>query len=146
MEKLLEKWEYRRWKPSKGEEYWIVDSLGMADNEIWTNSNSDPHRYDFYNCFQTREEAEQEAEKILITRQLETIATRLNDGRKIDWNNKQQVKYCICLNVVDNEVIWYSKVQYTTQGAVYCLDRNFYKEAIQEIGLERLIKYLRSEA
>nr|DAO32529.1 MAG TPA: hypothetical protein [Caudoviricetes sp.] len=145
MEKMLAECEYERWKPEHSKEYWIVDSWGMIYNQIWTNSNSDQKRYDFYNCFQTREQAEVEAEKILVRRQLEDIARRLNKGQKIDWNDDKQFKYSICINSSDNEITWDSEVLYISQGVVYCLDMNFYNVAIQEIGEERLKKYLRGE-
>ena len=145
MEKMLKECEYGRWKPSEGEEYWILDSWGMAYNEIWTNSNSDPHRYDFYNCFQTREQAEQEGEKILVRRKLEDIARRLNEGRKINWNDEEQSKYSIYLDTIDNEISWDSETKDILQGVVYCLEPNFLDVAIREIGEERLIKYLKSE-
>lgn len=37
----------------------------------------------------------EEAENILVRRQLEDIARRLNKGTKIDWNNYNQAKHCI---------------------------------------------------
>lgn len=84
-----------------------------------------------------------EAEKILIRRQLEDIARRLNKGQKIDWGNDEQSKHCIELyrnNIIAN--FYYSR---KTQGTVYCLDKNFKDIAIQEIGEERLEVYLRGE-
>ena len=49
--------------------------------------------YRAYNCFKTQEEAEQEAEKILVRRQLEDIAKRLNKGEKFDWKRNQPKWY-----------------------------------------------------
>ena len=143
--KELKECEYKRWKPKLNEEYWVVDNLGMAYNEIWTGCNTDQKRYNFYNCFKTREQAVQEAEKIFIRRKLEDIAKRLNKGKKIDWNDEEQSKYSIYLDTIDNEISWDSETRGILQGVVYCLDINFYKVAIQEIGKERLIKYLKSE-
>lgn len=133
--------EIKRWKPEHSGEYWIVDSWGMVYNEIWTNSNGDKKRYNFYNCFETREQAEQEAEKILVRRMLEDIARRLNRGKKIDWENYDQAKYFI---YIDCEDIGYNfDITVKTQGTVYCLSSDFIKVAIQEIGEERLKRYLR---
>ena len=101
--------------------------------------------YNTYNCFRTKKQAELEAEKILVRRQLEDIARRLNKGNKIDWDNGKQFKYYICIDSCDNEIIWGREIQYISQGVVYCLDRNFYIAAIQEIGEQRLKKYLRGE-
>ena len=89
--------------------------------------------------------AEKEAEKILIRRQLADIARRLNKGEKIDWNNRQQGKYALCLSSNRDAIEWYSEIYRKVQGTVYCLDSDFYDVAIQEIGEERLKKYLRGE-
>lgn len=142
MEKMLEKGD-EMWKPEKGEMFYYLNSYNIAISETWDASCSDAEHYNIYNCFKTREQAEQEAEKILIRRQLEDIARRLNKGIKIDWNNTKQSKYCIELffnNIVTN--FYYC---HKTQGAVYCLDKSFKDVAIQEIDEERLKAYLGGE-
>ena len=101
--------------------------------------------FNFYNCFQTREQAEAEAEKILVRRQLEDIARRLNKGEKIDWKGAYQDKYYIYLDTETDELIYGESIWSKDQGTVYCLDQDFLDVAIQEIGEERLKKYLRGE-
>lgn len=146
MEKMLKECEYERWKPIDGKLYYFLDSYGeiIADN-FCSADYVDSQRYKNYNCFQTREQAETEAEKVLVRRMLEDIARRLNKGQKIDWNDEKQIKYSIGLDTIDNEIIWDEEVRFISQGMVYCLDRNFKDVAIREVGEERLIKYLRSE-
>ena len=129
MEKMLAECEYERWKPEEGEKYWYITNSNQVTQTDYTSTRSYKYEDDYqrcltYNCFQTREQAETEAEKILVRRILEDIARRLNKINKIDW-----CRECRC----------------TVQGSVYCLDINFYKVAIQEIGEERLKKYLRGE-
>ena len=146
MEKILEKCEYERWKPKDFSTYFYVDScMKIEESEFYNDTYIHSERYNTYSTFKTKEEAEQEAEKILVRRQLEDIARRLNKGNKIDWNNGKQFKYYICIDSCDNEIIWGREIQYISQGVVYCLDRNFYIAAIQEIGKERLKKYLRGK-
>lgn len=142
MEEALKECEYKRWKPELNEEYWVVNNWGMAYNEIWTGCNTDQKRYNFYNCFKTREQAEQEAEKILIRRMLENIARRLNRGRKIDRNDHESKYY---IELYNNNILTDDFLAYKQQGTVYCLDKSFKDVAIQEIGKERLFKYLKSE-
>lgn len=142
MEKMLEKGD-EMWKPEKGEMFYYLNSYNIAISETWDASCSDAEHYNIYNCFKTREQAEQEAEKILIRRQLEDIARRLNKGIKIDWNNTEQSKYCIELYF--NNIVTDFYYGYKTQGTVYCLDENFKDVAIQEIGEERLKAYLGGE-
>ena len=147
MEKMLEQCEYVRWKPEKHETYYFTSSLGEVE-ETWRSSINfipDKKRYNAYNCFKTKEQAEQEAEKILVRRMLEDIARRLNKGKKIYWGNTSQSKYFIYLNNEDDELSYADSRLYKFQGVVYCLDTWFLDVAIQEIGEERLKKYLRGE-
>ena len=144
MEKMLKECEYERWKPIDGELYYFLDSYGeiIADN-FCSADYVDSHRYKNYNCFQTREQAEQEAEKILVRRQLEDIAKRLNKGEEIDWYDSEQPKHCIELYC--NDIITNFYFGHKFQGTTYCLDKNFLDVAKREIGEERLKTYLRGE-
>ena len=147
MEKMLKQCEFERWKPEKHETYYFVDSSGEVE-DTWRSSINfipDKKRYNAYNCFKTKEQAKQESEKILVRRMLEDIARRLNKGKKIDWGNLSQSKYFIYLNNEDDELCYNDSGLYKFQGVVYCLDTWFLDVAIQEIGEERLKKYLRGE-
>ena len=142
MEKILKEYS-ERWKPNSCDAYYYIDAFGNVLSQIETGHYSDSAFWKSYNCFKTREQAELEAEKILVRRMLEDIARRLNKGKKIDWNNSKQPKYCIELyfnNIVTN--FYYG---HKTQGTVYCLDENFKDVAIQEIGEQRLTAYLKDE-
>lgn len=144
MKKMLEECEYERWKPEKGKIFYYLNSYNIAISETWDASYADAEHYNIYNCFQTREQAETEAEKILIRRQLEDIARRLNKGQKIDWSDENQYKWYIIYNTTFGFAT-YSVSENTTQGAVYCLDKSFLDVAIKEIGEELLKTYLRGE-
>ena len=92
MEKMLEECN-ERWKPNNGEEYFYIDNTGCIQNALFISSGwYHEGLYQTYNCFKTEEEAHLEAEKILIRRQLEDIARKLNKGNKIDWNNSECIK------------------------------------------------------
>lgn len=133
------------WKPEKGRVYWYVNDDNCAHATV--NSGSEPHkgRIKTYNHFYNREQAEQEAEKILVRRQLESIARRLNKGEKINWNDYNQSKCFIGIQEDGKGVTWDIEYEYKHQGVVYCLKNNFLDVAIQEIGKERLEKYLIGE-
>ena len=146
MQKMLQECKYERWKPKKGETYYYLDS----DFKIYSEENfgypSDIGTIKNYNCFQTREEAETEAHKILVRHQLEDIAKRLNKSEEIDWCNLEQKKYYLsCDNYSRCGKICCVCSNNTVQGAVYCLDKNFLDVAKREIGEDRLIKYIRGE-
>ena len=146
MEKMLEdkEWEEKtqRWKPKANEKYWYVASTNHTAQTYFVMGD-DYQRRLIYNCFQTREQAEQEAEKILIRRQLEDIARRLNMGEKIDWDNDDQRKYFIRFNYWQGIIELDSSFRQQFQGVIYCLDKKFLDVATQEIGKERLEKYLK---
>lgn len=145
MEKMLAECEYERWKPKKDEPYWYIAIDCSVEQQINTNHWVDKCHFKTLNCFQTREQAEAEAEKILVRRMLEDIARRLNKCVEIDWKNEYQFKYGIYLRTTKDEIDWTRTINTKIQGVIYCLDLNFYNVAIQEIGEERLKKYLRGE-
>ena len=145
LENMLKECESERWKPIDGDiYYYISEACTVIKSRTWAHYIVDEH-YRCFNCFRTEEEAQAEAEKILVRRQLEDIARRLNKEQKIDWNNGKQFKYYICIDSCDNEIIWGRDTQYISQGVVYCLDMDFCNVAIKEIGEGRLIKYLRDK-
>ena len=147
MEKLLLKQcEYERWKPEKNEVYYFVNSYGVVEQD--RNSTEfipDMKRYNAYNCFKTKEQAEQEAEKVLTRRMLEDIARRLNKGKKIDYKDDTQFKFYLTYNIVKDRLEIDSDYNRIHVGAVHCLTMNFLNIAINEIGESRLKKYLRGE-
>ncbi len=143
LEKMLKEYNYERWKPKDNEKFWYIDSFGCVNYSLFMSETK--IRFKNYNCFQTREQAKQEAENILIRRQLEDIARRLNKGIKINWDNEEQDKYFIRFSywsaVIQLECAW----KYKLQGVIYCRDEKFLDVAIEEIGKERLENYLRGE-
>ena len=146
MEKVLKEYKHERYKPKKNETYYFVNSWCEVEQDCGsTNFIPDVRRYYAYNCFETKEQAEQEAENILVRRMLEDIAKRLNKDKKIYWGSLSQSKYFIYLNNEDDELSYADSRLYKFQGVVYCLDPCFLDVAIQEIGEERLKKYLRCE-
>ena len=146
MKKMLEECQYERWKPKSGEQYFFVDSNGDVVNCLFDPRKTyEIRRCDFYNCFKTLEQAEAEAEKILVRHMLEDIARRLNKGEEIDWDNTCQSKYYLGIKGPFKVIVGDTEYEYKHQGVVYCLDMDFRTVAIQEIGEKRLEKYLTEE-
>ena len=144
MEKMLGEYS-ERWKPNSGDAYYYIDAFGNVLSQFETGHSSDSAFWKSYNCFKTREQAEQEAEKILVRRQLEDIARRLNKGKEFDWSDEDQTKSFIFLDCKTQLIERDCNLRNKIQGVVYCLDNNFREIAIKEIGEKRLIKYLRSK-
>jgi hypothetical protein len=146
IKKMLTECEYGRWKPEKDEMFYYINSYNLVIPETWdAGCYSDTTRWNIYNCFKTREKAGQEAENILVRRMLEDIARRLNKGEKPDWIKCYQKKYYLGYDQVNSKITLECRTTIIAQGTVYCLDDNFLDVAIQEIGEERLKKYLRGE-
>ena len=143
MEKMLEECKCERWKPKDNEMFWYIDSSGFVNYSLFMPETES--RFKNYNCFQTREQAEAEAEKILIRRKLEVIAKCLNKGGKIDWRDDSQPKFYLyyncCSENIKYGIYYHSKIA----GVVYCLTEKLLDIAKEEIGEERLIKYLKGE-
>ena len=144
LEQMLEKLGCDRWKPEPKEEYYYVNQASATSMAVNYKFDIDAARYEAYNCFETKEEAKLEAEKILVRRQLEDIARRLNKGQEINWSDENQYKWYIIYNTTFGFET-YSVSETTVQGVVYCLDKNFLNTAIKEVGEGRLIKYLRGK-
>ena len=143
MEKMLKQYEHERWKPKIDDIFYSVDGYGQVKRIYFCDDQSCRMLYENFNCFKTYEQAKAEAEKILVRRMLEDIARRLNKGKEIDWMSDQN-KYFIYLGASDI-LTFGSAFRAKTQGTIYCLDPCFLDVAIQEIGKERLKKYLRGE-
>lgn len=145
MEKMLAECEYERWKPKNDDIFYYIDTFCRVKKRNWADMPTYRTHYNKGNCFKTYEEAEAEAEKILVRRMLEDIARRLNKGENIDWFKCYQKKYYLGYSCINSKITRECRTTMIAEGAVYCLDENFLDVAIQKIGEERLKKYLRGE-
>ena len=138
--------KYKRKRLDYGDYYWFLNNLGeavMAFDDY--NEYEDNFKYLIGNYFKTEEQAENYKQKLLIEQELKDIAMELNKGEEIDWDNTNQDKYYIEYSFYGDGIL-YSFHSYTKiQGTIYCLDINFKHVAIERIGKERLIKYLKGE-
>ena len=125
LKKRLKECEYERWKPSDCEEYWFLSTTLLPVVTV-NKKGLDRDRCNTYNCFKTKEEAEAEAEKILVKCQLEDIARRLNKNWKINWNDKDQYKYFIYIIPEEDFLVCDYIGTIKNQGTIYCLDKNFF--------------------
>lgn len=57
--------ELPRWKAKINEVYWFIDDCGEVVHDYNNNHVDDQLRYEFGNCFRTREEAEEYRDKII---------------------------------------------------------------------------------
>ena len=132
-----------RFKPKKAEDYFYVEGDNSISGTVFDNSFAkDVRRYETFNCFRTQEEAQKEANKILIRRKLEDIARRLNGDEKIDWRDISQTKYCIYYDCCSDDLKLDSTWTCPSLGVVYCLSKDFVQIATKEIGARELADYI----
>ena len=94
--------------------------------------------------FATEQARDRAMFKLEIETKLKNIAERLNNGRKIDWEDEDQSKFIILYNYrskILGLLDLYGVYRWKYQGGIYCLDKNFLDVAKQEIGEKNLIKY-----
>lgn len=99
-------------------------------------------------AFISKEARDRAMFKLEIETKLKNIAERLNNGRKIDWENALPHKYFIYYiqskeNQSEEKILLGYDFKFKRQGAIYCLDEKFLEVAKKEIGEENLIKYFK---
>ena len=72
--------QLQRWKPENDDMYFLIDRYGEVKHD-YSGSVSRVKELDFFNCFQTAQEAGKEALRTRARRKLEWLATELNRGK-----------------------------------------------------------------
>ena len=128
------------WKPKKDERYYYILSHGVG----WClclNGNGDNNRYAIGNCFKTKEEAENAAERLKIRAELQRFADEHND-KSIDWKNRNTAKWYIRFNY-DDEIVECSPVRTVRDTfQIYFSSEEVARAAVQSVGEDRIKKYL----
>lgn len=133
----LNKPESKVWKPEQSDIYYYIDNCGTIVREIYTKKSVDLGRLVLGNCFRTEKEAEFAVEKLKVTAELKMFAEEHNIV-PLDWDNKYQNKYVLRFtsNVECFEYFC------TVRGSeIYFGSKELAKQAIKEIGEDRLKKY-----
>ena len=128
------------WRAKLNEMYFYINEYGDIAYEFENDSEFDDNAYKTGNYFKTEEQAEKILDKVNIYVKLKRLAAKLNNGIKIDWNNKKQIKYYITFSNSDKDFYLVFACSDEEFGQIYCLDKNFLKKAKQVIGEENLLK------
>jgi len=142
----LESKENNNYKRKSLEEYFYLDECGDVVLEDDYDNNLNNHHYSIGNYFETKEQAENYKERLLIEQELKDIAMELNKGEELYWEVDSRYKYYLCYDFSEDIIMNdnYS-IFVRRQGTIYCLNENFKDIAIERIGKERLTKYLKGE-
>lgn len=119
-----------RWKPRYGDKYFYFSNNGFV-YEAWTDHSLDEHRYVLGNCFQTKKEAEFQAERLKVIAELKEYASEFVEGEEnwgIYWSYYQE----------HIEYDWRTIDKYPV---LYFPSKEVVRQAIEAVGEERVKKY-----
>lgn len=136
LEEIAEKKE-EEFKPKYGDKYWVVDGSGEPINQGWDGYPYDKIALENNAIFKTQEEAEFEAERLKVLRELEKL------GRAFELSS---LNYFIsCKHSVGDSselIIGCATLGHSCYGKHYFDDEKEAREAIEKIGEDRIKKYL----
>ena len=138
-ELLIKPKQKTNWELEVGDVYNYINSDGIAVSSVWSNYFYQVNRRAVGNCFLTREEAEFELER----RKVETELLRYGGTRDMmSIGDANEDKYFI-MYLQDSERI-YINYNYCNHylGNIYFKSREDAQRAINEIGEDRIKKYL----
>lgn len=142
LEKLVEKAnrKFKVFKPTCGQEYYLLTSDGFICSDVGNNHDHlDDTRFQLGNCFETKEQAEFAFEKQKVYTQLKRYALEHNED-VFDWRDGYQRKYYI---YCECEKLGISYTEYLrVPSNIYFTSEEIAKNAIDEIGEEKIKKYL----
>ena len=132
------KLENKRWRAEKGEKYWFALHDGLIDFNEEENDIIDEGCYNRGNYFKTEEEAVLYDQKRVLIQQVKDIAIRLGEPTEDDWKDSDVEKFFLVFGVNPEYIDVNSTYVYKNIGSIYCLDKNFLKVCLEEIGEENL--------
>ena len=125
------------WKPEYDEWYFYVSGYGVIGSNVWINDYTDNGYYEIGNCFKTEEEAKFALEKTKVEAELCRFAEK-NNEYEIDWKDEDQEKWFIYYYF--DKICPYQTYS-TMRNDIYFSSKEIAKQAVDNIGEERLKKY-----
>lgn len=126
-------------KPKFGDTYYYICVYGEVREEVWTDTEFDKAVYALGNCFETREEAKFEVEKLKVIAELKRFAMEHNEP--MDWRDENQKKYFICYDCGKNKMMYIDYWNTLKNDNIYFSSAEIAEQAIKTIGEERIKKY-----
>ena len=128
------------WKPSFGEEFWVVTGYGTVTKYAWTDIDTDEAYYSMNNCFLTKESAEFAAERLKVFAELQQYADENNECL-INWRDTTD-KWFFTFNYTTEELGYSYTVRNRVAETVYFTSSSVAIAAVEAIGESRIKKYL----
>ena len=128
------------WKPSNSNKaYFYITTSGNVSHGCWDGGQFDESRYEFGNCYPTKEDAEFAAEAHKVYAELKRYAEEHSDP--IDWDNETCYKYSLHYNHYKKKIETTGHVTWQSIGIFFSSDQ-LAMQAVKEIGENRIKKYL----
>ena len=124
------------WELKKGDVYHYLRSDGIIVESTWNDYS--PRMRECCNCFLTREEAEFELER----RKCEAIMLKHGTRDMMSLGDEDEDKYVIYYSNCDKKLGITDYLYVNQQGTIFFATKKLAKEVIEEIGEERLKKYI----
>lgn len=140
--KLFHNTANARWRAEYDNYYYCIDNNGALMCYRDMNDEKDKHNYAIGNYFKTEDEAIQYCANIEAKQKVRDIATCLNNGTEIDWEDDNQTKYYIYIDPKDE--LYLNSTNRRALGQVCCLSNLFLSDVLAELGEDRLRKLIKS--
>lgn len=126
------------WDLKYGDDYWYINSFGHVRKTSYGLEDDFKRMIEFGNAFLTEEEAKHEVER----RKCEAILLKYGTRDMMSFGDGNKSKYCIYLNNFLNKIIFDDNYCVQSQGTIYFETKELAQKAIEEVGEERLKKYI----
>lgn len=147
---LAEDWEIveqkkekkKHWEPPRGEKYYYISIYKEGANGTRNDEDYiDSFNFSVGNYFKNKIEVEHMIEKFKVIHELQKFAYE-NNEEEIEWNNFIQYKFSLIYDNEDKEIcIDYYCYSKNNPFNIYFTSAELAKQAIEEIGEDRIKKY-----
>lgn len=134
----------KRCKPKNYEIYFYIDSCGRINRQLWYNTGIDNFRYETRNCFKTKEEAEEELERILFVNEVRDFIEEENEGWEPDFSHSKKTGFYLYINntyVNNKPIIGDSGSNMLTSTYKYFKSKEIGEKILAKFDNQKLIKW-----
>lgn len=121
------------WKPEHMNDYWYIDSFGKVFKDRWNDSRSNFYSLCFGNVFKTKEEAEFEAERLRVYRELRQYSSNGKLCKDYFYLGYDIFKKDIVYVKVSNSIIRYGDLCFESKELT--------EKAVESVGKDKVLKY-----
>lgn len=126
------------WDLKEGDEYYYIDYYGEIKSVFNECCDEDVNIIEIGNAFLTKEEAKHEAER----RKCESILLKYGTRNFMSLGDKYTKRYYIGYDYSVNEIEYYFRYFLGLQGTIYFESEELAQKAAEEVGEDRLKKYI----